>query len=55
MSLRVVLHARLPALLGLVLLLTACGMKGDLYLEPDEDKDRKEDRAWISQPDNNRV
>lgn len=52
MSRRVVLHARLPLLLGVALLLAACGMKGDLYLEPDEDEDQQ---AWIIQPDTDRV
>jgi predicted small lipoprotein YifL len=53
MSLRVVWHVRLPLLLGSVLLIAACGMKGDLYLEPDEDK--KEDQAWIIQSANDRA
>lgn len=52
MSLRVVLHVRLPLILGMVLMLAACGMKGDLYLAPDEDE---EEQARLIQPDTNRV
>lgn len=55
MSLRAILFARLPLLLGMTLLLAACGMKGDLYLETDEDRDKRERQSWISHPDDRRA